>query len=180
MTWTRLDDTWTDQPRLEALDFATRWHYLCMIQFCSRNDRMDGFMRNVDARRCSDVPDPARCLAELAAAELISVVGDQYRIVDIDQHVPPAWVIKKAERDRDSVKRRRWHAKGDHTLCRPSECSDVVTTVDTTDGTTVDDHAGTGRDGTGRAEDMGGSLEQSATWETAVPGRPDLKVVNAS
>ena len=174
MTWTRLDDTWTDKPQLEELDFATRWHYLAMIQFCSRNERHDGLVRNIDARRCSDVPDPARCLAELATANLIRVEGGAYRILGIAEHVPPEWVAKKRERDRDRKRRERAHKAGDHSLCAET-C--VPANVTSTVTANVTANAGTGRDGTGRADTTGGSTE-TIEWETAVPGRPDLKVVS--
>ena len=36
MTWTRLDDRWAERAVLAQLSYETRWHYLAMIQFCSR------------------------------------------------------------------------------------------------------------------------------------------------
>ena len=50
MTWTRLDDTWTDQPVMGDLAFDVRWHYLAMIQFCSRTQRYDGMLKMPAAR----------------------------------------------------------------------------------------------------------------------------------
>lgn len=88
MTWTRLNDGWTDSPEISTLSFTARWHYLSMIQWCSKNALYDGLIRAVDARRCSDVPDVAASLAELVATHRIVQDGDSYVVVDIDQHIP--------------------------------------------------------------------------------------------
>ncbi|MDQ1130242.1 hypothetical protein [Microbacterium sp. SORGH_AS_0888] len=169
MTWTRLDDSWTDKPQLEHIDYAGRWHYLAMIQFCCRNDRHDGLIRASDARRASDHPDPARALSELAAVGLIEVVGAGYRIVEIADHVPPPWVAKKQERDRERKRRERAHKAGDHSLCDADHCP-VAANVATTVTTNVAANAGTGRDGTGRADIATGS-ENVMDWPTVVPGK---------
>ncbi|WP_127818236.1 hypothetical protein [Microbacterium sp. CPCC 204701] len=167
MTWTRLDDSWTDDARLGDLDFACRWHYLAMIQFCCRNGRLDGVIRHVDARRASDHPEPARALAELAAAGLIAVEGGTYRILAIDEHAPPPHIVKSAEQAKVRKRRQRAHHAGDHALCLPANC-------DLAPGVTADvtRDTGTGRDGTGRADDNGGSHERANVidWPTVTPG----------
>lgn len=152
MTWTRLDDGWTDKPELEDLDFATRWHYLAMIQFCSRNDRDTGIIRAVDARRCSDVPEPARALAQLEQAGLITIEAKAYRIVNIDEHVPPPYIRNQAEKAKLRKRRERAHKNGDHSLCIFGSCSDAPRPAEDVTGIVTRD-IGTGRDGTGRAED---------------------------
>lgn len=128
MTWTRLDDRWTDSPALEEVSFEDRWHYLAMIQRCTRTETYDGTLRAVDARRCSDHPDPAGAIARLTEAGLVEVVqGGKYRVLAIDDHTPPPWVRKKTERDRDDKRRKRAHDVGDHSLCK-SDAPCVVTT----------------------------------------------------
>lgn len=42
MSWTRLDDRWCDDEVFEDMDYEARWHYLCMIQYCSRNEKYSG------------------------------------------------------------------------------------------------------------------------------------------
>lgn len=175
MTWTRLDDSWTDKPQLADLDFATRWHYLAMIQFCCRNDRHDGSLRNSDARRASDHPEPPRALADLANAGLIEITSTGYRIIEIDAHVPPPWVAQKQERDRERKRRERAHKAGDHSLCDPDRCPAVTPSVTTTVTPNVTTNPGTGRDGTGRASTTGDSAAELA-WPTAVPGNPSTFV----
>lgn len=158
MTWTRLDDAWTDSPQLAELSFQTRWHYLALIQFCSRTDRLDGVLRIADARRCSDVDDPSAALAELEAAGLITVLnGGQVKVADIDKHVPPPHVRRNAEQSKVRMRRKRKHDSGDHSDCLPGRCPQVTVTSDVTRNT------GTGRDGTGRA--LYKQPENSETFE---------------
>ena len=156
MTWTRLDDGWTDKAALAELSFPDRWHYLALIQHCSRTDKLDGVVRGVDARRCSDHPDPASALANLHELELIEVLDkDRYRVAAIDEHVPPPSVRKNAEASKQRMRRKRAHDGGDHSLCKPeAEC------VTVTPGVTR--NVGTGRDGPGR------EASSNSTWD-AVP-----------
>lgn len=168
MTWTKLDDSWVDMPALEQLDFAARWHYLAMIQFCSRNGRYDGVIRNVDARRASDHPDPARALMEIASVPgLIAVEGSAYRLLQITEHVPAPHIIQNAEKSKLRMQRMRAHKSGDHSICLPDHCPHAPVTGSVTRNT------GTGRDGTGRAEDNGGTQDSAANvtdWPVVAPG----------
>ncbi|NLF16745.1 MAG: hypothetical protein GX595_05750, partial [Lentisphaerae bacterium] len=80
MTWTRLDDAWTDLPVLADLSLAARWHYLCLIQFCSRSGNYDGKIRVVDALRCSDVPEPRQAMNDLHRAGVLARTDDPKRL----------------------------------------------------------------------------------------------------
>lgn len=152
MSWTRLDDLWSERRELAGLDFADRWHYLCLIQFLSRTDQRDGHIRAVDARRASDHPNPAAALEHIAATGLIVVERDGYRLVEVDAHLPTDKSRKRTEQDRERKRRQRAHEAGDHSTCLPRYCDQAVTR-----DVTGDSHAdftgdvGTGRDGTGRA-----------------------------
>lgn len=148
MTWTRLDDGWSDSPILEQLPYEVRWHYLALIQFCSRTSRYDGLVRPADARRCSDVPDPAAALTELQNVGLLALVDGAVKVVAIESHVPPPHlrdeVRKQSQRQRKQ--RERMHAKGDHSYCVPEHCPEVSRPVS---GEVTRD-VGTGQDGTGQ------------------------------
>jgi len=147
VTWTRLDDTWVDSPLFESLPYETRWHYLAMLQFCSRTSRYDGIVRGSDARRCSDVPDPVAALMTLTAAGLLVTDERGYRLPFIDQHVPPPYMRDEARKQSQRLRKRRerMHKLGDHALCDPEHCpGNALVTGDVTRDT------GTGRDGTGR------------------------------
>lgn len=150
MTWTRLDDRWSELPVFDEMSFEDRWHYLAMIQRCSRAEAYDGIIRAVDARRCSDHPDPAAAIERLVAAHLVEIVaGGKYRIVDIDDHIPPPSVRKKTENDKHRQRRHRAHAAGDHHLCKPD--ADCRVTPDVTRDKASD--VRTGQDRTGRDEE---------------------------
>lgn len=126
MSWTRLDDGWVDQKTLADLPIETRWHYLCMIQFCSRTRRYDGYIRSVDARRCSDVEDPERAIRALIESGLIRPAEGGYTVDRMEEdHAPPPWVRKKAENDKQAQRRSRAHRAGDHSICLPQSCKSV-------------------------------------------------------
>lgn len=158
MTWTRLDDTWSERMSAnEDLSHADRWHYLQMIQFCSRSGRRDGIMRGVDARRVSDHPNPPDALARLYIAGLIETMpDDKYRIVEIDSHLPSDAVIARGEAAKQRMRRKRAHDKGDHSMCDDNCSRTVLRTL------------GTGQDGTGRDTSTTPSTNVS-TWDAVEP-----------
>ncbi|MFB4312892.1 hypothetical protein [Actinomadura sp. 21ATH] len=67
MAWLRDSDDYTQRPEWDGVSYEARWHYRCMLEFCSRSRRWDGRLPLERARRVSDVPDPDRCIAELEA-----------------------------------------------------------------------------------------------------------------
>lgn len=180
MTWTRLDDTWTDQPALADLTFDVRWHYLAMIQFCSRTQRYDGVLKMSDARRCSDVEEPAQAITALVAAELLALLPDgMVKVGRIEEHIPPPSVRESKERTKTRVQRHRLHKNGDHSECLPEHCdqtpknpsanpsanpsgsgSEVVNTVTGEVTSHVTRYTGTGQDRTGQDK---GSDQNSAS-----------------
>lgn len=155
MSWTRLDDRWTDRKELSAVSYEIRWHYLAMIQFCSRTDRIDGYLRLADARRCSDVEDADGAHTALVALGLVERVDGGLRLIEIGDHVPPPSVRMSAEKTKDRVRRHRAHKAGDHSLCLPDHCEFSSVTSDVTR------YPGTGQDGTGQAprEGVAGSVD---------------------
>lgn len=138
MSWTRLDDAWTDQAAFDGVPHDARWHYLALIQWCSRTGRYDGVVRASDARRCSDVDDPGAALAALAARGLVEQLDDAVRVVRIAEHVPPPHLRDEARKSAQAERKRREraHRRGDHSGCRPDRCPQAVTR-----------DVGTGRDG---------------------------------
>lgn len=129
MTWTRLDDGFTDRPVFDQIPYEARWHYLALVQFCSRTSRYDGKIRAADARRCSDLDDPPTAMAILAAAGLIEVDTDgTVTLPQIAEHVPPPSLRdeNRKERRRTEKRRSRLHLSGDHTECLPERCPNAV------------------------------------------------------
>jgi len=162
VTWTRLDDGWTERADFADLTFETRWHYLAMIQFCSRTGRLDGVMRRSDARRCSDVDDPDTVIRTLLATPFLEETSDGLRIIEIHDHVPPPSVRMNAENSKVRMRRHRAHKAGDHSLCLADQCGQGVVTPPVTR------NPGTGRDGTGQALKPS-PLEEVDDWPTVAP-----------
>lgn len=180
MTWTRLDDAWTDMPELAALDLAARWHYLAMIQFCSRTERINGVMKRADARRCSDVDDPEAALAVLRSAGLVlEHPGNDVKVVRIADHIPPPSVRKASEAAKLRKRRERAHRAGDHSSCLPGNCDrapdsrpDEAVKREVTSDVTRD--IGTGRDGTGPDVSDVTEVNPWAGLPVRKPGSPAL------
>lgn len=169
MSWTKLDDRWTDSTDFEDLPHATRWHYLAMIQFCSRTEKFDGVMRYTDARRCSDVDDPNVALDALASAGLLRLDEDRVHVLRIEDHVPPPSVRKNAEQTKVRMQRMRKHKNGDHSMCSPEKCPHAPGAVTGP----VTRNTGTGQDGTGRALTGESSASASARNAPTAP-TPDV------
>ncbi len=126
MTWTRLTDTWVDTPAFYPLAYSTRWHYLAMIQHCSRNSLHDGVMRMIDAKRASDVPEPDVEVNTLIAAELVELVdAATVRIVHIANHVPSQETLDAKDQAKVRMRRHRKHKGGDHSECQSDKCPDA-------------------------------------------------------
>jgi len=145
MTWTRLDDRWTDCTKLADLPYEVRWHYLSMIQFCSRTDRLNGVLTLKDARRCSDIDDPDEAHRALVGVGLLEALDGLLRLVEIDEHVPPPSVRNQAEKTKIRMRRSRGHKAGDHSMCLPQHCEKAPVTSQVTR------NPGTGQDRTGLA-----------------------------
>lgn len=122
MTWTRLDDQWCDGEEVNELSLPARWHYLCLIQWCSRTKRYDGLLRLKDAQRCSDLEDTPALISELAEQGLVQWQGDRLKVVRIDEHIPPPSVRENSERSKVRMRRSRAHRNGDHSHCLPKNC----------------------------------------------------------
>ena len=177
MTWTRLDDGWSDRPILEELSYEVRWHYLALVQFCSRTSRYDGLVRPADARRCSDVPDPVAAISTLADVGLVAIEKDGIRVVQIDEHVPPPHlrdeVRKAAQAERK--RRERQHKKGVHTYCLPDHCAQAPAPV----AREVTRDVGTGQDRTGREDGTTFSTgHDDESWPAVTLPGTALRVVN--
>lgn len=122
MTWTKLSDDFTDRGDLADIAFSDRWHYLALIQACSRSGRLNGHLRRVDALRCSDHPEPSAALDALAHAGLVDLRDGTVVVLQIADHVPPPSVREKSTL---RVQRHRRHSTGDHSACSPRYCPEA-------------------------------------------------------
>jgi hypothetical protein len=179
MSWTRLDDGWTDSQVFDGLPYDVRWHLLALIQFCSRTSRFDGLVRTSDARRCSDVQSPDDALASLVERGLVTRDTAGYRVVNIDNYVLPPHLRDEHRKEGQRVRQRRnrAHKAGNHTLCTDA-CPDVGR--DLTRDVTRD--TGTGRDGQSSPSPQSTvTAKTKPGWSDVVvaqPGQPALKAVS--
>lgn len=187
MTWTRLDDSWTDDPRLAQVSFDVRWHYLAMIQMCSRTKRYDGKLRLVDALRASDVPDPSRAINALVGLGLATRTDPEVALLEIDDHVPSESVRNNSARTRERMRRSRQHQSGDHSECYTDHCKHApeangpapkrgkAARGDTPSVTAaVTRNPGTGQDGPGRGTPDSSTTSALSTEGAAPQPEPSL------
>ena len=85
MTWTKLTDTWTDDPVLLALSRDDR---LLLIESTVYANRVlsDGHIPAVTLRIFTDHPQPDKGMAALVDAGLVDVAADGWQIVDFTRH----------------------------------------------------------------------------------------------
>lgn len=129
MSWTKLDDLWSEKIEEVVSDHSARWHYLALIQLCSRLEARDGIVTRAKAERCSDLPDTRQALSTLADAGLVVDMGNRIKVTRAAEHVISEAKQAELERNRENQRRSRAHRNGDHDECipgdgdRPSNCS---------------------------------------------------------
>jgi hypothetical protein len=110
VTWTKLDDRFTDDPVWENVSLAGRWHYLALIEQCTRYDRFDGRVPLDRARRASDVDDPDACVSELVKAGLLAVDDEAVTVVRIAEqnaYVLPPYLRDENRKPAQNERKRR-------------------------------------------------------------------------
>lgn len=163
MTWLRYSDDHRRDPVWDGMPYDARWHYDCLVEACAQ--RHDGRIPMRTALRCSDVDDPDQCVKDLVAAGLLAVDGDVVVVLRADFHVPSPGVLETAAQAKLRQRRRRAHARGDHSQCRPEFCPE---------SRDVTRDVGTGRDGTGLEllNEEQNCSEHDWPVTPAVPGAP--------
>lgn len=118
MTWTWIDDGFTDRLEVMTLsDSAFRLHVEALV-YCNRNGR-DGVITAPDLARLGR-PD-SDTVDELVQAALWETKDDAWQLDWSDQQTAEQVEDRRATwRKRDE--RRRAHNKGDHSLCDPARC----------------------------------------------------------
>lgn len=170
MSWTRLDDLWGD--KIESTypeDYALRWHYLKMIQHCSKIQAWDGVLTRTAAERCSDHPSPGEAIRRLVNEQLVQDLGKKVKLTRIDEHIPPPHIRNQQETAAERQRRSRAHRNGDHSLCTPGDsdqpvnCLHATSHRDVTSNVTRDTRTGQDRPG---LKDVTEALEDSVDLET--------------
>lgn len=139
VTWTRLSDNFVEDRAFDGLSAEVRWHYLCLVQYCSRTGRYDGCVTRYNARYVSGsepAMPPDQIVSALIDRGLLVESPDDGTVVvvRIDEHVPPPHM--RDEQRKPAVRARvQRHRERKRSI---SETRDVTR------------YPGTGRAGTGR------------------------------
>jgi hypothetical protein len=126
MTWTKLPDTFCDDPQLLDVPRDARLLYVEALVWCNRLGT-DGAISRAALRRLTDSPDPEAACAALIDSGLWAVTETGWQIVDFLRHQRSADDVERV-RAQTEVRNRRWrqHNLGDHSLCRAPSCRYVT------------------------------------------------------
>ncbi len=83
MVWVRLDDGFTDNPKIAALSDAAFRSFITALCYCNKN-LTDGLVPALIAKQVA----APRVLIELTTAVIFERVGANYRVHDYDQYQP--------------------------------------------------------------------------------------------
>jgi hypothetical protein len=174
VTWTRYDDGWTKREWFLDMPYDVRWHYVCMIEHCSAHRRYDGILRRHEALRCSDLDDPESAVRDLVTVGLVEENDGRYKLIYIDEHIPPPHLRDDArkKRQKEDTQRHRAHKAGDHSQCLPGKCPKAPQAGVSSD---VSAYTGTGQDGTATGREGGESRfsgSDIANLDVVSPSRP--------
>lgn len=105
MAWVRIDDSFSDHPKVEAAGGDAAWLYVCMLCYCNRH-LTDGFVPVEKLPRLSDRSRPAALAARLAEVGLVDAVDGGWRVHDYHDYQPSRESVV-AERDQAKERMRR-------------------------------------------------------------------------
>lgn len=136
MTWTKLGDTFTDDPRLLEVTRSARMLHVEALVYCNRHLR-DGHLPQGALGRITDAEDAPGDADQLVRAGLWDEVEGGWQIDWTDQE--SAEEVRERQRYRaDKQKRYRdrknRHERGDHSDCDPRYCKKAVTGHVTSNG----------------------------------------------
>ena len=102
MAWVKIDDQFTDHPKVVAAGPLAGWLYVCGLTYCSRY-LTDGFIPEAQIRRMADIKNPAACASRLVDAGLWIRVDGGYHVHDYLEYQPSA---EKVRADRSAAQER--------------------------------------------------------------------------
>ena len=107
MSWVKLDDQFTDHPKVIAAGPMAGWLYVCGLTYCSRY-LTDGFIPTAQVRRLADLKGTDRLASALVDAGLWDRCDGGYMVHDYLEYNPNAEKVR-AERSaaQDRMFRRR-------------------------------------------------------------------------
>src|ERR1700754_1658748 len=109
MTWTRLPDTFNDDPRLAEVSRDARLLHAEALVYGNKH-LTDGVIPCRVLARITDSPDASGAVAELVAAELWTPLRDRNAWqVDWADQEPAETVLRRRDEDKARQKRQRSH-----------------------------------------------------------------------
>lgn len=162
--WTKLGDEFPDAAR-DLADAAFRTHVEAL---CWSNRRgLDLHIPKRDLKRFAETDDPDTAAKHLVATGWWDDHGDTWSIGNrfADWQIESAVVTHRREASARTSRRHRMHKAGDHTLCLPDRCPEAPRdeSRDLSHQTSRQQSPGTGRVGTGRAQELA-PTEGEGTW----------------
>lgn len=110
MTWTRLDDAFTDHPKIVAAGPLAGWLHVCALVYCNRL-LTDGFIPQGQIRKLADVDNAPALVRTLVEVGLWDQAENGYRIHDFFDYNMTAEEVK-LKREEISQKRAEAGRKG--------------------------------------------------------------------
>jgi hypothetical protein len=87
MPWVKLDDQFTDHPKVLACGPLASWLYVCGLAYCARL-LTDGFIPEGQVRKLADVDDAKALANQLVAVNLWERCDGGYRVHDYHDYQP--------------------------------------------------------------------------------------------
>lgn len=109
MSWVRLDDQFTDHPKIVQAGPLAGWLYICGLTYANRY-LTDGRIPAAQVRRLADVDGADELAARLVAAGLWEVVDGGYQIHDYLEYQPSADTVRK-EREATAHRVQEWRER---------------------------------------------------------------------
>jgi hypothetical protein len=109
MTWVKLDDQFTDHPKVVAAGPLAAWLYICGLTYAARY-LTDGFIPAAQVRRLADLGEPERLAERLVGVELWEREEAGYRIHDYLDFNPSAAQVRK-EREDNARRQEEWRRR---------------------------------------------------------------------
>ncbi len=100
--WVKLDDGFTDHPKIMAVGPMAAWLHVCALCYCGRF-LTDGEVPKVQVRKLADVKNPDKLAGALVDAGLWFDAGNAYLIHDYLDYNPTR---EKVEQDREAARQR--------------------------------------------------------------------------
>ena len=107
MTWVKLDDQFSEHPKVLAAGPAAMWLFVCGLCYCGRQ-LTDGRIPKSMLPRLADVKNPTRLAARLVEVGLWHDEDDDFLVHDFLAHNPSRQDVEKRRADnRDRQKKSR-------------------------------------------------------------------------